>query len=408
MKKQEKLIREYYAKHGISHGSPLLFMYVRKDRWGGDGAVLEYWAAKYGHVRGKRGKDVVAKLVMTFDPVKKRYSMSDSVIRYETWSRAIQDHLIYDFRREMTGCHDYPIEIGNGRMYAHGDWSKAGEVMPTSEIPLNDFSGTRYQYCKYRYKDEAGCASNVRSFWYWGRNPYGNLPDYLRKFDLNPRAMEMFAERGLVKFMKERFLVRLRDDVPFAKWYRSHALATLDRTITQIYSMARKDIGKTCWEIVDNEERRLERIRRRRLARLRMARQEREEERRRIEAEKRERVERMNRAKRIKRLYERLKSICRKYGAYEVRVPKSEREMRAEGKAMHNCVGAGYASRQGLNAIVVFLWRNGKPCVDVEVNPETFKVVQCRRTCNKDALESEWKLAGEVAEDIRKIYRKAA
>lgn len=404
MKKQEKLIREYYGSRGITHGSPLLFSYFTRNRDGRE--VVEYWAAKYGHVRGRKGKDIVAKCVMRFCPDTNRYAMSDSVIRYQTWSRMMPDHLIYDFRKEMAGCNSYPDKIGIGRLYSHANWR--GEVMPTSEIPLNGCGDGRYKYCKYAFKDIETCEGNNRSFHYWGRNPYGNLPDFLKKFDLNPRAMEMFAERGLVKFMKEHFLIRLRDDKPFARWYKSHALATLNRTITQIYSMARKDLGKTCWEIVDNEERRLERIRRKRLARLRMARQEREEERRRIEAEKREKVERMNRAKRIRRLYEKLKSICGAYGAYEVRVPKSEREMMAEGERMHNCVGKCYASRQGLDAIVVFLWRNGKPCVDIEVDPETFEVVQCRRTCNKNSVESERKIAEKVAADIEEIYKKAA
>lgn len=409
MKKQEKLIREYYESRGITHGSPLLFSYFTKNRGGRE--VVEYWAAKYGRVRGKDGKDVVAKLVMRFSPDTNRYAASGSVIRYRTWSVMVPDHLNFDFHKEVAGSRDYSKfygceGAGGNALCSRLGWR--GEVMPTSEIPLNGCGDGKYRYCKYAFKDAATCEGNGRSFRYWGRNPYGNLPDFLRKFNLNPRAMEMFAERGLVKFMKDEFLVRLRDDVPFAKWYRSHALATLDRTITQIYSMARKDIGKTCWEICRNEERRLERIRRRRLERLRMARQEREEERRRIEAEKREKVERMNRARRIKRLYEKLKSICRAYGAYEVRVPKSEREMRAEGERMHNCIGKNYPSRQGVNAIVVFLWKNGKPCVDIEVDPSTFDVVQCRRVCNNDALESERKIAGEVAKEIREIYRKAA
>lgn len=407
MKTQEKLIRDYYESRGITHGSSLLFSYFTKNRRGYE--VVEYWSAKYGHVRGKKGNDIVAKCVMRFNPDTNRYSMSDSVIRYTTWSRMFPNHLIYDFRKEMTGCRKYPIEVGTGRMYAHCDWNgHGGEVMPTSEIPLNGCGEGKYKYCKYAFKGENLCAFGNHSLSYFGKNPYGNLPDFLKKFNLNPRAMEMFAERGLVKFMNERFLIRLRDDEPFAKWYRSHALATLNRTITQIYSMARKDIGCTEWENVDREKIRLEKIRQRRLARLRMARQEREEERMKIEAEKREKIDRMNRAKRIKRLYEKLKSICQAYGAYEVRVPKSEREMKAEGERMHNCIGKCYASRQGVNSIVVFLWKNGKPCVDIEVNPETFEVVQCRRTCNKEAIKSEWKLAGEVAEKIKQLYRKAA
>lgn len=406
MTKQEKLIREYYASHGIKHGATLLFSWVRKSTTGGDWAVVEYWAAKYCHVKGKKGKGIVSKKVATFNPDTMRHSFSDEVISYSTWSRIIPDHLIYDFRRE-TGIGKYygGIPVGTGKLKNSGRWNNC--VMPTSEIPLNDFSGTKYAYCKYAFKDTEISTSNVHSYAYWRKNPFGNLPDYLVKFNLNPRAMEMFASRDLVKFMKEDFLKRLARDEPFAKWYKKHALTTLDKSITQIQAMARKEIGKTDFERIRDDERRRERARKRRSQAQRMAYMARMERKRMEEARKMAAKERRMRSLRIANLYRKLKSICAKYGAYDVIVPKTAREFAFEGKKMHNCVG-GFASQQGLNSIVVFFWKNGKPCVDVEIDAKTFSVVQCRAVCNKDADESAHRLAEEIARKIKAIYGKAA
>ena len=164
----------------------------------------------------------------------------------------------------------------------------------------------------------------------------------------------------------------------------------------------------TCYEICRKEERRLKRIsdERKRVRKLRK--EEREELRRKKEREEAERKELENRAERISALFKTLKSICGKYGAYEVIVPKSEQEMVREGKRMHNCVGHCYPMRQGVDSIVVFFHKNGKACVDVDIDPRTFKVVQCRAVCNKEADKSAHELAKRIAARIENIYRKAA
>ena len=79
-----------------------------------------------------------------------------------------------------------------------------------------------------------------------------------------------------------------------------------------------------------------------------------------------------------------------------------------EGFAMHNCVGKCYASRQGDTAIVIFLHKDGQPCVDVEIDPKTFAIRQCRAVCNHDAEKNHWELARLVAAEIKNLYRKAA
>lgn len=96
-----------------------------------------------------------------------------------------------------------------------------------------------------------------------------------------------------------------------------------------------------------------------------------------------------------------MKDICATYGAYEVYVPQNAEEMIQEGVAMHNCIGQNYVSRQGDTSLCIFLRKNGKPCVDIEINLKTFKVVQCRAVCNLDADKSAWEVAREVAEMCR-------
>lgn len=394
------MIRDYYSRNGITHGSTVLFLYVRKKP--GGGAVLEYWAARRGFRKNaKRGsaKEIVAKPVLRYWPETGRRTVAGCVVNYSTWSRIIPDHLLFEFCDELKNCRRYPVGERPSGFSAPRPWK--GSVMPSSEIMLNGFGGTRYEWCSYLFKDEGFCAGNSRSFSYWGKNPYGSLPDYLRKFDLNPRAMEMFGKFGAVQLMKEKFLVRLRDDAEFAKWYKKHAREMLLSSPTAIQAAARKAIGKTEWLAGDIERRRREKLRRKR----REAYERGMEAKRKREAEARERRERKSRSRRIRALYLRLKSVCRTFGAYEVVVPKSEREMLREGKAMHNCIGHMYPSRQGVDCVCFFLWKNGKPCVDVEVETKTFNVVQCRLTCNREAKPSQKKIAGKIADEIKGILK---
>lgn len=139
-----------------------------------------------------------------------------------------------------------------------------------------------------------------------------------------------------------------------------------------------------------------------------MIREYREEERRKREIEKKKKNEFAERKQRILDLYLKLKSICGMFGAYEVIVPKNERQMKAEGKRMHNCVGHMYPCRQGIDAIVLFLHKNGKPFVDIEVDPFTFKVKQCRKVCNEEADADANRKAKELAVKIKSIFKKAA
>ena len=103
----------------------------------------------------------------------------------------------------------------------------------------------------------------------------------------------------------------------------------------------------------------------------------------------------------IRDLYNRLKGVCKAFGAYEVIVPRTSADMLDEGAAMHNCIGKHYASRQGKDDICIFLHKDGKPCVDIRISLKSLKLVECRGVCNKDADKTAWTVAKQVAEAVR-------
>ena len=105
--------------------------------------------------------------------------------------------------------------------------------------------------------------------------------------------------------------------------------------------------------------------------------------------------------KAIMRLYKKVKDICATYGAYEVIVPQTAQEMLAEGEAMHNCIGHCYAPRQGREDLCIFLHKDGKPCVDIRIDLKTFALMECRAVCNKQADDSAWAVARQLAEMCR-------
>ncbi len=128
----------------------------------------------------------------------------------------------------------------------------------------------------------------------------------------------------------------------------------------------------------------------------------REERRRREEAElEKEREYYKQYDKAIASLYERVKDICATYGAYEVVVPQTADEMLREGMAMHNCVGKCYAPRQGKQDLCIFLHKDGQACVDIRIDLKTFALMECRAVCNKQADDSAWEVARELAEMCR-------
>ena len=97
----------------------------------------------------------------------------------------------------------------------------------------------------------------------------------------------------------------------------------------------------------------------------------------------------------------------REFGEWRVRFPVSEKELRAEGQTMHNCIG-GYGERIAARRSVCFFIRavaNDKPVADVEVRDG--RVVQCYAKGNTRPAQPVIELADVVAGLVKTIFKKA-
>ena len=91
-------------------------------------------------------------------------------------------------------------------------------------------------------------------------------------------------------------------------------------------------------------------------------------------------------------------------------LPVNVKQLVSEGNAMHNCIGTnGYDKRicEG-KSLVVFLYKDGKPFVDIEIDRERWTVRQCYAKCNTQTDEKIEKFAKLICNKAKAIYRKAA
>ena len=98
---------------------------------------------------------------------------------------------------------------------------------------------------------------------------------------------------------------------------------------------------------------------------------------------------------------------------YTLVLAKSQKELLAEGKKMHNCVGCGtygHAIAKGESLIVMLKDRSGSYC-DIEIDRKSWKVWQCYLKRNQPAPEEIHELAKKIAawfkvEHLRQKKRK--
>ena len=95
---------------------------------------------------------------------------------------------------------------------------------------------------------------------------------------------------------------------------------------------------------------------------------------------------------------------------YVAAFPKSVGDLLDEGRAMRNCVGKmGYDEKIAKGeSIILFLRKNGKPSVDVEIKTQGWRVIQCYAKCNSAPDEAARKFSQLITKKIQNIYRKAA
>ena len=91
-------------------------------------------------------------------------------------------------------------------------------------------------------------------------------------------------------------------------------------------------------------------------------------------------------------------------------LPMNVKQLIDEGNAMHNCIGGmGYDERiVNGKSLIVFLYKDGKPFVDIEIDREHWTVRQCYTKCNHNPEEKVNAFAKLIADKAKAIYRKAA
>lgn len=135
-----------------------------------------------------------------------------------------------------------------------------------------------------------------------------------------------------------------------------------------------------------------------------------ERRRRRIKLERRKQFERLL-AERAVEIDEFQRSLLRTKtlggAGYRIVLAKTQEELLAEGKRMHNCVGMGhYGERiaQGGSLIVMLRLRDGRSYCDIEIDRRSWRVVQCYLRRNEAPPEEIKSLAHRIAERLKLSY----
>lgn len=102
-------------------------------------------------------------------------------------------------------------------------------------------------------------------------------------------------------------------------------------------------------------------------------------------------------------------SRLKKHGLTVV-LPMSVQSLIDEGNVMRNCIGGmGYDEKIAKGAsLIVFLYKDGKPFVDIEIDREHWTVRQCYTKCNQNPEEKINAFAKFICDRAKAIYRKAA
>lgn len=364
MKNPKTLIREREGANPPVSNRIRFYTYVRPLK--NEEATVEVWGAM--NHRTRKGHPLVMKKFLTFRTDRMTFKMRD-MLWYSSWSVMAHDHLMVDFK-----------EAGLQDIFARAYHLVGGEFMSlrgkditlqrgtdddkfiVSGEMLNGWEGTKYRYCAY----DSRCNMDVMEYL-----------DLYREF---PMA-EMMSKTGNYQLLHRGFLTHLRDNKEFARYVGKHRVSITEHAMTfhQILDGFFKGANIDAYEkfMRDAERARANAVRERIT----------------------QKVSRND--ARIFALYERIKDICGRYGAYDVVCPMDSKEMLAEGDSMHNCIGKCYSQYQGTKYACLFLRKDGKPCVDIRIDLKTFKVIECRAVCNKNAPKNAWTVATEVAARIQ-------
>ena len=92
---------------------------------------------------------------------------------------------------------------------------------------------------------------------------------------------------------------------------------------------------------------------------------------------------------------------------YTLVLAKTQKELRAEGRRMGNCVGNGTYGRGIVEGdrLIVMIRRGGKSYCDIEICRKTWGVRQCYLKGNTAAPREVWELAAEIAAFLKKEHK---
>ena len=133
--------------------------------------------------------------------------------------------------------------------------------------------------------------------------------------------------------------------------------------------------------------------------------------RRQAEADKRRATERKAFNTGVKSVAEAFAMLSRlKRHGLTVVLPMSVQSLIDEGNTMHNCIGRmGYDEKIVTGtSLIVFLYKDGKSFVDIEIDRERWTVRQCYTKCNQNPGEEIASFAKEICTKAKEIYSKAA
>ncbi len=203
------------------------------------------------------------------------------------------------------------------------------------------------------------------------------------------------APKGVDKFALKRYLTK--NDVAF--WDYKHYAETVAQAGEDILSF-----GNTFPRDFHAHEKKMQRKAKRALALKR--RQEREA----LERQDREREEALKLiAARLNGILDRMsKRLAWRVGDYTVVIPATQKQFIAEGNAMRNCIGGYYEQCAAGDAICFFIRKDGKRLADVEADPKSGKLRQCRAKCNKAVDDETRAFAASVAKELVEKMRKVA
>lgn len=399
--------------------------------------------------RNRRTGQLAVKKVAKYYTDRDRYYVRDIIVHNFTHSYLTNWCNEPFGRKHKAVFEDVDAYIGT---WGYCDRDKDGVINLGGDY-LNWFEGTRYEHCGYdvrscmHFLDYAECYNINRGVEFLGKSDLWKLitPSFVRRL-LTDRGLFNFFRTHLneirqrsrrggfyaaysisdiltayrrkcsldeAKFRRRaqhsfrgyysRFIPNAIDRVELLKWCEKNGISEMEYCrYAQYVFNAGEDITafgvtmprnfKTILE--DYEER-----------------AHREEVRRRARQDRKRAKERKALNPGIKSVAEAFAMLSRlsKYGLTVV-LPMSVQSLIDEGNAMRNCIGGmGYDEKIASGkSLIVFLYKDGKPFVDIEIDREHWTVRQCYTKFNHNPEEKITQFAKAICAKAKTIYRKAA